>query len=90
MKKIVTNTGSVGRLDDEVSVLQAIIDKKCDCIICGEIKYHDAVELLERGISIIELGHDVSELPLCDVLKESLESCGIASKDIVMINQNDY
>ena len=90
LKKIVTATGSVGRLDDEVSLLQAVIDKKIDCIICGEIKYHDALELLERGICIIELGHDVSELPLCDVLRDAAVDCGIAKKDIVMINQNNY
>ena len=90
LKKIVTFTGSVGRLDDENSVLQVVIDKKVDCIICGEIKYHDALELLERGICIIELGHDVSELPLCEVLKNALVDCGIAKKDIVMINQNNY
>lgn len=90
LKKIVTTTGSVGRLDDEVSVLQASIDKKCDCIICGEIKYHDAVELIERGICIIELGHDVSELPLCEVLRSAIMDCGIAKKDIVQIKQNNY
>lgn len=90
LKKIVTTTGSVGRLDDEVSVLQAAIDKRVDCIICGEVKYHDAIEMLERGICIIELGHDVSELPLCDVLKNSLVDCGIAKIDIIMIDQNNY
>ena len=71
-------------------MLQVCIDKKCDCIICGEIKYHDAVELLQRGFYIIELGHDVSELPLCGVLKNALMDFGVAQKDIVMINQNNY
>ena len=70
--------------------MQACIDKKCDCIICGEVKYHDAVELVERGICIIELGHDVSELPLCEVLKNALVDCGIENKDIVMIDQSNY
>lgn len=90
VKKIVTTTGSVGRLDDEVSVLQACIDKRVDCIICGEIKYHDALELRQRGIGIIDLGHDVSELPLCKVLQNAAVECGIKKADIVMLNQNNY
>lgn len=89
-KKIVTTTGSVGRLDDEVSVLQAVIDRQADCIICGEIKYHDAVEINQSGISIIDLGHDVSELPLCKVLIESLQSVGIDKDKIVEIDQSNY
>lgn len=90
LKKIVTTTGSVGRLDDEVSLLQAAIDKHIDCIVCGEIKYHDALEMLEHGISIIDLGHDVSELPLCDVLIDSLIDIGIDKDIIVKIDQSKY
>lgn len=90
VKKIVTTTGSVGRLDDEVSVLQACIDKRVDCIICGEIKYHDALELRQLGIGIIDLGHDVSELPLCKVLQNAAAECGIKKSCIVMLNQNNY
>lgn len=88
--KIVTTTGSVGRLDDEVSVLQAALDKKVDCIICGEVKYHDAIYMIENGIGIIDLGHDVSELPLVDVLYSALIDCGIDKKDIIKIDQNNY
>lgn len=90
LKKIVTTTGSVGRLDDEVSVLQTSIDKHVDCIVCGEIKYHDAIEMKELGISIIDLGHDVSELPLCKVLIDSLQSLGFDKDKIVKIDQNNY
>lgn len=71
-------------------MLQACIDKRVDCIICGEIKYHDALEIRQLGICVIDLGHDVSELPLCNVLKNALVDCGVAKKDIIMINQNNY
>lgn len=90
LKKIAINTGSVGRLDDEPSILQPVIDNKCDCIVCGEIKYHDAVELAERGICIVELGHDVSELPLVDIIYDAILDCGFAKSEVIKINQNNY
>ena len=90
LKKIAINTGSVGRLDDEPSILQPVIDKKCDCIVCGEIKYHDAIEIAERGICIVELGHDVSELPLVDIIYDAILDCGFTKSEVVKINQNDY
>lgn len=90
VSKIVTTTGSVGRLDDEVSVLQAALDKRVDCIICGEVKYHDAIYMIENGVGIIDLGHDISELPLVDVLYSALIDCGIDKKDIIKIEQNNY
>lgn len=71
-------------------MLQACINKRVDCVVCGEIKYHDALEIRQRGICVIDLGHDVSELPLCEVLKNSLVECGVPKKDIIMIEQNDY
>lgn len=89
MKKIVTTTGSTGRLNDENSLLQACIDQHVDCLICGEIKYHDALSLSQAGICILDLGHDVSELPLVGPLVRALCECGVNKNDIILINQNN-
>ncbi|ABR49134.1 protein of unknown function DUF34 [Alkaliphilus metalliredigens QYMF] len=33
----------------------------CDCMITGDVKYHDAQDALEQGFSVIDLGHFESE-----------------------------
>lgn len=47
------------------------------CSSGGEVKYHDALELSQAGLAIIELGHDVSELPLAAVLAKTLADVGV-------------
>lgn len=53
-----------------------------DCIIVGETKYHTCVDA-QPYVSIIELGHDRSELPVVDVLIDFLISIGISQGDII-------
>ncbi|MEG1098293.1 MAG: Nif3-like dinuclear metal center hexameric protein, partial [Raoultibacter sp.] len=67
LSQVVTATGSAGDMA-----------KKClaagySCLVCGEIKYHDALAASEAGLCIIDLGHDTSEMPLCAVLVDALE-----------------
>lgn len=60
-----------------------------DVIICGEMKYHAALELSRAGLAVIELGHDVSELPLAAVLAEALDKVGVPADAIVLIDQSE-
>lgn len=83
ISRVVTATGSAGDIG------RLCIDADIDCLICGEIKYHEAPALSEAGLSIIELGHDVSELPLVAVLAEALAKAGMHRDDIVIIDQSD-
>ena len=53
-----------------------------DCIIVGETRYHMCVDA-QPYLSIIELGHDRSELPIVDVLIDALLTCGVTGGDIV-------
>lgn len=41
--------------------------------ITGEMKHHDALDLVKRGITAICLGHDASERPVLPVLKKRLQ-----------------
>ena len=59
-----------------------------DVLVCGEVKYHDALELSEAGLAIIELGHDVSELPLAAVLAKTLADVGVKPDAITIIDQS--
>lgn len=60
----------------------------CDCLICGELKYHAALELSQAGLAIIELGHDVSELPLAAVLAKTMADVGFPKDGIAIIDQS--
>ncbi|MGN0302025.1 MAG: Nif3-like dinuclear metal center hexameric protein [Anaerotardibacter sp.] len=58
-----------------------------DCLICGEVKYHDCLDAYKSGLSIIELGHDYSEYALCDVLEQTLLDESLDASSITIINQ---
>lgn len=83
MVSIVCATGSAGNLT------RTCIEHGYDCLICGEVRYHDALAAKEAGLSIIELGHDTSELPLCALLAATLERIGYSEDSIKVIDQSD-
>ena len=71
MRYVVTAQGSAG------SILPDVLALNVDCLICGELKYHDALAYAQAGLNIIEVGHDVSEQPLADVLYRSVRDLGV-------------
>lgn len=71
------------------SVAAAAVSAGVDCLIVGEMGYHRSLDLSTAGIGIIELGHDVSELPLVAVLARTLADIGLPVGDMVMIDQSD-
>lgn len=88
-----------GELDAEVStcvigtgaggnLCKPAIEQAIDCVICGELKYHDALDLSGAGVCFIELGHDVSELPLTRPLRDAVLSAGVQESHIVMLDQD--
>lgn len=80
---VVTATGSAK------SIAYDCLKAGADCLICGEIGYHDALNLLQAGMSVIELGHDQSELPLVALLATSIAQAGVPQDAIVFIDQAD-
>ena len=62
VRRVATATGSAGGL------LSEAIASGADAFVAGEVRYHDALTAVASGLSIIELGHDVSEWPLVPVL----------------------
>lgn len=47
-----------------------------NCIITGDIKYHDAMKLNSMGISSIDVGHYESERDFPKLIKENLKNIG--------------
>ncbi|MCL2324052.1 MAG: Nif3-like dinuclear metal center hexameric protein [Actinomycetia bacterium] len=70
---IVTATGSGG------DVIEAACARHADLLITGELKYHQLLEARDLGLSVIELGHDVSEWPLAALLFDALKPACEAS-----------
>ncbi|HET6351176.1 MAG TPA: Nif3-like dinuclear metal center hexameric protein [Coriobacteriia bacterium] len=63
ISRLVTSTGSAGALLREVRACGA------QALVAGEVRYHDALDAMESGLAIVELGHDVSEWPLVTLLE---------------------
>ena len=80
---IVTCTGSAGDLPARC------VEAGYDCLVCGEVRYHSALPAKEAGLCIVELGHDVSELPLCAVLAAALRQAGFPEDGITILDQSD-
>lgn len=52
-------------------------DIECDCLLTGDIKYHDAMEAKALGRSMIDIGHFESERFFPDVLAPHLKNFGL-------------
>ncbi|MDO4501848.1 MAG: Nif3-like dinuclear metal center hexameric protein [Coriobacteriia bacterium] len=82
LESVVCATGSAGHLGEDC--LKAGID----CLLCGELKYHGSLDLAQAGLAIVELGHDVSELPLTEPLMKAVQDAGVPAEDVIMIDQS--
>ena len=81
VERIVIANGSAG------DVASAALAAKADCLVCGEVKYHVALDAAQAGLCIVELGHDVSELPLCAVLAQAAIDAGVTAEEVFILDQ---
>ena len=68
LERVATATGSASSLVGDVLAIGA------QALVAGEVRYHDALDALEMGLAIVELGHDVSEWPLVSLLEDAVRS----------------
>lgn len=83
LSTVCTWTGAAGNAAAEC------VARGIDALVCGEVKYHAALDASQAGLGIIELGHDVSELPFARILAETCARMGVAREKIVVLDQND-
>ena len=81
LESVVTANGSAG------GVVDAAIAAEADCLVCGELKYHASLDAAQAGLAIIELGHDVSELPLCALLAQAAIDAGVPVDAVSVLDQ---
>jgi putative NIF3 family GTP cyclohydrolase 1 type 2 len=65
---VATATGSASSLVGDVLACRA------QALVAGEVRYHDALDAVEMGLAVVELGHDVSEWPLVTLLEDAVRS----------------
>lgn len=82
LSRIVVATGSAG------NVIDACLEARIGCLVCGEVRYHAALDAVQAGLCIIELGHDVSELPLAGVLGTAAVEFGVPAESVFAIDQS--
>lgn len=58
------------------SMIKIADQEGCDVLVTGDIKYHEALEALEKGLSLIDAGHDGLELGVIDMLVPYLTEVG--------------
>ena len=72
----------------EPSLYSACVAAGVECAIVGETGYHVCVDA-QPYLSVIELGHDLSELPIEDVLFEAIAKTGVDESDLVKLHCSD-
>ncbi len=66
--RVATGTGSAG------SLIGAAVAADADVLFAGEVRYHDALDAVQRGVAVIEAGHDVTEWPLVPILADAVRA----------------
>jgi dinuclear metal center YbgI/SA1388 family protein len=66
-------------------VVSEVVAAGVDCFITGEVRHHEALYLMDAGIALIELGHDISELPYREHLRAALLAGGVDADTIVTL-----
>ena len=82
IKSVATYTGSCD------SIVAACLREHVDCLICGEVKYHAALDASAAGLAIIDMGHDTTELPFTSVLADAVAAAGVSVDCIEVIDQS--
>lgn len=82
LSKVVTWTGGA------TGATGACLAAGVDALVCGELKYHEALDASVSGLSVIELGHDASELPFAAVLAEAASRAGVPRELIRCLDQS--
>jgi putative NIF3 family GTP cyclohydrolase 1 type 2 len=66
-------------------VVAEVVAAAPDVFVTGELRHHEALWLADEGIALIELGHDLSELPYRFELRDALLRAGFAASDLVVL-----
>jgi dinuclear metal center YbgI/SA1388 family protein len=81
ISRIATGTGSAASLIPDASRVGAHV------LLAGEVRYHDALDAVSRGLSVVEAGHDVTEWPLVPILAAAVTRTPGLEEDLVTVDE---
>ena len=81
LDRIVVANGSASGL------VNACVREGVSCLVCGEVRYHSALDAVQAGLSIVELGHDVSEHHLTALLAQASVDAGVPQDRVNIVDQ---
>jgi len=55
------------------SAIDIAVSKGCDCLVTGDVKYHDAQSAYEKGIHLFDIGHFESEIIFVPLMLKQLQ-----------------
>jgi putative NIF3 family GTP cyclohydrolase 1 type 2 len=67
--------------------VSSAIEAEADVLCAGEVRYHDALDAVARGLAIVEVGHDVSEWPLVSVLADAVKAAKGLAEEMVRVDR---
>ena len=82
VEKLVIANGSAS------GVIAACVATGADCLVCGEVRYHDALDASQAGLAILEVGHDASEAPLVALLASAAVDAGVPEGMVGIVDQS--
>jgi putative NIF3 family GTP cyclohydrolase 1 type 2 len=66
------------------SLVDDALSSGADTLVTGELRYHVAHDALERGLPVIEAGHDATEWPLTGALARIVaRTPGLGADDVI-------
>lgn len=68
-------------------LIEDALNQSCDLIVTGDIKYHEAMDLSNKGIIIADVGHFASENHIIYKLAKEIE--GIINKEVYTFSKTD-
>lgn len=82
-KKIGLITGS------GMDLISDVIKKKIDCFITGDVTHHFAMDAIEMGITVLDIGHEASERLFNEYFREILIKEINISPEKIFLYQNE-
>lgn len=81
VRKVALLNGSWG----DPQVYDTCVAQGIDCILVGEVRYHFCLDARPH-LAVVDMGHDVSELPIVDVLVDAMLQSGVARSNICRLD----
>jgi putative NIF3 family GTP cyclohydrolase 1 type 2 len=67
------------------SLIEDALREGCDAFVTGELRYHEALDAVARGLAVVEAGHDATEWPLVQVLADAARTTPGLPADAVVV-----